>query len=310
MDIDARADLILNPGDRMYGLFGPLALRKDGLINSVQGTAFLLQPPFAVTARHVLEEYFGEARIGVHPWRDGCELLLILPSEGRTPVIFSVLAATSDPRFDIALLVLKDYTARPPATVHDAPRIRLSPPMFSHAVYAYGCPATEFYRVPERRLVEVGITCRRTLGAIDVLYPDGRDRALLPGPSFQFSAPVTGGCSGGPILDGNGAVVGVVSSSLDLDGGRPVSFGTLAWTLCQLPVSSSATGSPNWPGIFSIWSGRIPAVDARNVRLSWGPRARLNLQLWTPAEFLRSSEAMIQFLREQRIPPTPEVESQ
>lgn len=46
-------------------------------------------------------------------------------------------------------------------------------------------------------------------------WPDeGTFSADIPGPNFQFSAPIQSGNSGSPVFDGSGRVIGIVVSAL------------------------------------------------------------------------------------------------
>ena len=65
-------------------------------------------------------------------------------------------------------------------------------------------------------------------GYVNIVYPQGRDRVLLPGPCMETSIDIRGGMSGGPVFNSLGRVCGVNSTSLDVDSGvPPVSFVSL-----------------------------------------------------------------------------------
>lgn len=81
------------------------------------------------------------------------------------------------------------------------------------------------------RVVVIGYPARQVLG--DLIVTEGSVSALRgprgDGALFQYSAPIQGGNSGGPIFDESGLVVGVVVSRIEqLPGGRPaqnINFG-------------------------------------------------------------------------------------
>jgi S1-C subfamily serine protease len=81
------------------------------------------------------------------------------------------------------------------------------------------------------RVVVIGYPARQVLG--DLIVTEGSVSGLRgprgDGALFQYSAPIQGGNSGGPILDEAGLVVGVVVSRIEqLPGGRPaqnINFG-------------------------------------------------------------------------------------
>jgi S1-C subfamily serine protease len=54
-------------------------------------------------------------------------------------------------------------------------------------------------------------------GRVAEVYPNGRDRSILPGPSFRTDMHVHAGASGGPVFNANGLVIGINTSSLSSD---------------------------------------------------------------------------------------------
>jgi hypothetical protein len=64
-----------------------------------------------------------------------------------------------------------------------------------------------------------------TTGFVRAIYPAGRDQVLLPTPCFETSACFRPGMSGGPVIDENGLVIGVVSTGFSLaDNEAPLSY--------------------------------------------------------------------------------------
>ena len=54
------------------------------------------------------------------------------------------------------------------------------------------------------------LCCR---GEVSQVFPQGRDRAMLPWPSVEVRCPAWGGMSGGPVFNAHGHLVGLVCSS-------------------------------------------------------------------------------------------------
>jgi hypothetical protein len=70
----------------------------------------------------------------------------------------------------------------------------------------------------ELRNVTISQACHGAHGEVTQLYPDGRDRVMLPFPVFETSARFDPGMSGGPVFSGGSlGVCGVVCSGLTGD---------------------------------------------------------------------------------------------
>jgi S1-C subfamily serine protease len=97
-----------------------------------------------------------------------------------------------DPTTDLALLKVQGDTT--------AAKFRATSPDLAEAVFAVGFPLPDHLGIGGLNF---------TSGTVSSLSGPKRDTRYL-----QFSAPVQGGNSGGPLVDGNGLVVGVVTSQL------------------------------------------------------------------------------------------------
>lgn len=78
-----------------------------------------------------------------------------------------------------------------------------------------------------------------TKGRVIEVYPDGRDRSMLPGPCLAVDCGARGGMSGGPVFDARGYLVGAVSTSYP---GLDISFVSHIW-----PALVRADANPVWP---------------------------------------------------------------
>lgn len=79
-------------------------------------------------------------------------------------------------------------------------------------------------------------------GRITKNYPEGRDSLMLPTACFETSARFNGGMSGGPVVDGEGIVCGVVSSGgvgPDEENSGYVSFASATPHIFMLELSES-----------------------------------------------------------------------
>ena len=122
---------------------------------------------------------------------DGCKRLAVRNAAGLR---VSAAVATTDPRRDLALLRVAPGFA-PPLIFRDSPDVAIG-----ESVVTYGFPLSG--------LLSSGPTL--TTGNVSALS-GLRDNKL----NFQISAPVQPGNSGGPLLDAQGHVIGVVVSKLN-----------------------------------------------------------------------------------------------
>lgn len=142
----------------------------------LSGTGFVVAPGRALTNAHVAA---------------GCAALAARSATGQRAAA-RLLAA--DPRRDLALLALP-ADAGPALVFRDAPPVRRG-----ESVITYGFPLSG--------LLSSGPTL--TTGDVSALS------GLRDNPAqFQISAPVQPGNSGGPLLDAQGHVIGVVVSKLN-----------------------------------------------------------------------------------------------
>ena len=140
------------------------------------GTGFVVARDRIMTNQHVVE---------------GCNRILVRTHDGRT--LAATPPAQVDVQRDLALLTVPDDPG-PPLT------FRANAPRRGEAVVTYGFPLAG--------MLSSGPTL--TTGEISALSGLGDNPR-----EFQISAPVQPGNSGGPLLDRQGQVVGVVVSKLN-----------------------------------------------------------------------------------------------
>ena len=143
---------------------------------SATGSGFAVADGGVMTANHVVE---------------GCRRLMLRNASGQRA---AASVAAADPHRDVALLRVATGFA-PPLTFRDGPPVEIG-----ESVVTYGFPLSG--------LLSSGPTL--TTGNISALA-GLRDNRM----NFQISAPVQPGNSGGPLLDAQGHVIGVVVSKLN-----------------------------------------------------------------------------------------------
>ena len=154
----------------------PPAAQPNPGVRAASGTGFLVAAERVMTNQHVVA---------------GCDRLLVRGPDGRS--LAAVPPAQVDQRLDLALL-------RVPGLTGPVLSFRSNPVRRGEGVVAYGFPLAGL----------LSSDPKLTRGEINGLAGLGDDQN-----QFQISAPVQPGNSGGPLLDMQGNVVGVVVSKLN-----------------------------------------------------------------------------------------------
>jgi hypothetical protein len=73
-------------------------------------------------------------------------------------------------------------------------------------------------------------------GTVVGVYPNGRDRVMLPFPCIEVACGTVGAMSGGVVLDEHGLLMGVLSIGLSVDDGQGPSYAAWIIKALKLPV--------------------------------------------------------------------------
>ena len=213
----------------------------------VIGTATLIAGHLAVTARHVLEHAI--RTFGANQKNDkeieitGYALRLYQVLPGPRYRIWNVHSAWSCSS-DIAVLHLGiDRTSSPDEAIEwKQPPLRALPPPIGQHVVAFG------YREGNINVTQssdgthhIDLNDRPTtsIGLVKQVYPNGRDRVMLPFPCFEIEARFDPGMSGGMVIDETGSLCGLICAALqnsDPDA-LPVSYATALWPMLTTVIS-------------------------------------------------------------------------
>jgi hypothetical protein len=184
----------------VFGLFEQLLNSRPRFL----GTAFFLTTNgLFATARHVVMRTESEphdpmvaAQLlpgNVVVWRP---VLIVAPSR-TADVAVGGLAPMANPEGVLLKNKVLTLTTRSPSLGEIA------------STYAY--PNTETSDDPLATYLNPAFA----FGRVEAVFPEGRDRTFLPGPCFQTSFPLSGGTSGGPVLDKFGRCFALNSTSFD-----------------------------------------------------------------------------------------------
>jgi hypothetical protein len=207
----------------------------DECEHDVQGSAVLVAPGIALTAKHVIEPHLAVLAKG-----EKHSMCVGVAKSGMN--IWAVRKATLLNGQDLAILGLQLNSVMPEDRTFRQAVISTRLPRVGDRVQIVGYRADSAtreldgvrgYSVRGRTLVSAGIVRER--------YPSsgGRDRVMLPWPVLEVECPSWGGMSGGPVFDANGHLIGLLCSSFSTDEGDGVSYVSLLW-----PALTTLQGLP------------------------------------------------------------------
>lgn len=206
----------------------PVLALQNGKMKGL-GTAVCIGPGWFVTAKHVIDEHYENHAVDPE---DGSGLYVYLQTDEHPPsepeAIFGALLEVTSINLhsetDIATM-----STQLPAQTGDWLRhlpLALRMPDVGEPVIFVGYPGTKVdFEKPEGENPIVTIEPHPTVSVGEVLSlePIRRFQKYRGSPGFESDAPGPWGMSGGAVLDADGQVVGVLSSSMDLGGDPPAS---------------------------------------------------------------------------------------
>jgi hypothetical protein len=188
---------------------------------NVIGTATLVAPGIAIGAFHVFEE--ARTKVEAHEAAFYC-----FGMDGERLDIWKVthLISADDGQSDLAIYTLELASALPADSIFPVMELTTRTPAPTEELTFLGFRESDgaTYRAGELP-TNVSLHLLASTGKVTQTYPMGRDRLLLPSPSFEVDCATLGGMSGGPVLDRFGKVIGVLSRGL----GDGPSWGLLLW---------------------------------------------------------------------------------
>jgi len=200
----------------------------------VVGSGVMIGPGLVLSATHVLEEV---PRDGAGP-----VCLTFLPERARAWLPRSRTTASGPSAFDPDRRRVSDLTLMGCSLNSDAHEqfpltlapIKLALPMIGERLWAFG------YRHGDIVDGAASLTPMVTSGLVTACFPQGRGERM-PSSCIEVAMDSIGGMSGGPVVNDEGWLVGIVSSSFE---GGPT-YVTLIWDAMRLSVD----GAPRsvWP---------------------------------------------------------------
>lgn len=170
------------------------------------GTAFLIsENGLFITAKHVLTlrgKIKNPKLFGIYPANDH--------SVPKYPVKKVILSDDAD--IGLGILELKSNKKAKVFRLECKPHLCSTIPSEGEVVSTCVYRDNSYFFRPSHKL-KPKVEYKWEFGTVRKYYPDGRDSYLLPGPCVETQMTLRSGVSGGPIINNDGFIIGVNSTS-------------------------------------------------------------------------------------------------
>lgn len=218
-----------------------ISVRGD--VCRISGTACVIAPWLAITARHVIESEFREfggtiddpGGVYEAPHRT---LALTWPQDGKPGIALNVVRSWCSNQSDIAALWLAPDRQEDIDRRWSCPVLALAPPSIGTKIAGFGFPKSQTGLMDANKF-NVAIFPTTSTGRVLEVHQAQRDRGLLSFPCFRTNARFDPGMSGGPVFDERGRLCGLVCASLsssEVSGADHVSYVSTLWPLLSINI--------------------------------------------------------------------------
>lgn len=228
-----------------WDAFGGILLQimfHDGGLSSIEGSAVMIGPGIAITARHVLDSYIDRLLSGK------LETIVVSIYPGSLIIwrIHQIILTETD----IAILRVDLASSLPESGELPVATITTRTPVLGERLMILG------FQAPKAASLIDGIegATHVGIGEVTAVYPAGRDSVMMPHPCIEVKCLTRGGMSGGPAFDQNGKLVGLLSTSFEDHEGP--SYVSMLWPVMAAPIETC------WPsGILELPTNIISMTE-------------------------------------------------
>jgi Trypsin-like peptidase domain len=213
------------------------------------GTAIIIGPNLAITARHVIYDFIrefdnidhlpnGEIAGTFH-----LQLFQIL-NNGNSGLVWNVTRLWSSNFTDIVVLRLSPINQEALKYKWCLPGIDLIPPNIGERISCFGYSDPKINKIGSQ--IEWHVNPKTSVGEVKAVHNQKRDSSRLFFPCFQTNARYDGGMSGGPVFNEMGKLCGIICSNMPpyADGKDHVSYVTSLWPLMGIRIDLERMGHP------------------------------------------------------------------
>lgn len=200
------------------------------------GSAVMVAPGIAIAAKHVFEDQ--------KPDLFASNSLFVLCGPQKETLEFWMPYSVTEIDGTDLLLISMDI-ASPIKSEHTIHGFRLSTrtPQIGEMLSVVGFrPSKLEFEHELGKPSHFGGSAYCGIGRVTAVYPDGRDRLMLPWPVFEIDCPSHGAMSGGAILDNTGSLIGILSTSFSMEDSTGPSYGSFLWSALDAGVKGGWRG--------------------------------------------------------------------
>lgn len=218
------------------------------------GTAVVVAPWLAMTAKHVVEDYLGkfgatQATNGLDPKFQLLTCLTLEGDRGVIPLFIGRIWYCNS--IDIAFFELLPASEFPLNHIWKVAILDLLPPSVGDRVVAFGYSDSSVRDGTNSvDLLTWSNKPSTSVGEVLEVHHQSRDSARLHFPCFRTNARFDGGMSGGPVFNDAGLVCGIVCSSIPatLEEDGHISYASSLWMAMGILVNANCDRHP--PGVY------------------------------------------------------------
>ena len=235
--------------DFFQGALMSLVLLKNGE-SHIKGTAFLVAPGVALTAKHIISDYIDDLS-------DGKISVCCIGVKQDCLAIWNIQSVSCSNDNDIAILSLIATSKIPNDRTFFQFGISTRTPKPGENIHIVGY--REDSSIQENNSVRFFANVFAAQGVVENVFPKQRDNSFINFPAIELKCGAIGGMSGGVALDQNGLVIGIVSSSFETEDKCGPTY--VSWIISVLNMKFT----PVWPrGLYSQQTTLIN-IDKRLV---------------------------------------------
>jgi hypothetical protein len=238
------------------------------------GTAVVVAPYLAITAKHVVEDHWTRNQ-GLWPEAGDVvgDLSLFafqVPPNGEA-CLWAVNRIWNSPHTDIAFLKLVPASARAATFQWRHLAINALPPTVGSRVTAFGYHSSEIVSGPP---ILWRHDASNSSGRVIDVHVEKRDSVLRKYPCFCTDARFDGGMSGGPVFNEGGEVCGLVCSGIapfDAEEGH-TSYVTTLWPSLGTLIDLNRLGHPageRYPVLELARGGQMVVCNWERIAVEW-----------------------------------------
>lgn len=254
------------------------------------GTAIVIAPFLAITAKHVIEDYlqkYGDLvpdrNYNGEKFEISATYSLVahqFQEEGKVGVLWSITRLWVSGLTDVAFLELTPASESALKYKWQSARLNLIPPSVGERIAAFGYHSSEIDIDEDETEIKVNWKNSPTtsIGEVLEVHNEKRDSSFLRFPCYRTNARFDGGMSGGPVFNSNGELCGLICTGSNLMAGEDghISYVASLWPSMATEIDMVRPGFATggfYPVLELAKHGHIDAIGWERIVIFKEPAA-------------------------------------